>query len=133
VDLGGRVVSLSRDLFDRATAGLTGRLRPVVRRCLSDAGFTTRDLDDVLLVGGATRMPSVIAMAAEEFARVPNRSLDPDRVVALGAAIQAARSARSAAVSDLVMTDICPHSLGVEVSKQHGKIHDAGYFTPIID
>jgi molecular chaperone HscC len=63
----------------------------------------------------------------------PNRSVDPDRVVALGAAVQAALCARNEAVKDLVLTDVCPHSLGVEVSKvMANQVHE-GYFSPIID
>ena len=133
VDLDGRRVELTRAAFEQATRSLTARLAPIVRRCLSDAGLSRSDVDDVLLVGGATRMPGAQALAAEEFGRIPNRSLDPDRVVALGAAVQGARAARHEAVKDLVMTDVCPHSLGVEVTKTYGRLQVAGHYLPILD
>lgn len=134
IDLDGRRVPVLRGAFEGATAAITARLRPVVRRCLRDAGIAPADLDDVLFVGGATRMPAVIRFAVDEFGRMPNRRLDPDRVVALGAAVQAARSAKDAVVKDLVLTDVCPHTLGIEVSKQHGDArHEPGHFAPILD
>ncbi|MFO0933422.1 MAG: Hsp70 family protein [Planctomycetota bacterium] len=133
VDVGGATVVVTRGDFDAATAELTARLRPVVRRCLRDAGIAAADLDDVLLVGGASRMPAVVAFVSEELGRLPNRTLDPDRVVALGAAVQAARVGRHAAVADVVMTDVCPHSLGVAVARTYGGRVEAGAFCPILD
>jgi len=132
--LAGQTVAVSRGDFAAATAGLTARLRPVLRRCLRDAGMDPKDIDDVLLVGGASRMPMVGEAIAADFARPGDRSFDPDRVVALGAAVQAALCGRDAAVQDLVLTDVCPHTLGVEVAKQFAPGHQqAGFFSPIID
>ncbi|MCB1209203.1 MAG: Hsp70 family protein [Verrucomicrobiales bacterium] len=130
----GNEVPLSLADFGAATRELTARLRPVVRRCLSDAGITPAHLDGVLLVGGASRMPLIVSALAEDLQQPPSRSLDPDRVVALGAAVQSALIARQAAVRDLVLTDVCPHTLGVAISKQltPGQIQD-GYFSPLID
>jgi len=133
VSVGEKTVRLTRAEFEAATTALTARLRPVVRRCLRDAGIEPEGIDDVLLVGGATRMPVVVAFVTEELRRVPNRRLDPDRAVALGAALQAARVARHAAVKDLVMTDVCPHSLGVALAKQFGNRIESGFFLPILD
>ncbi len=134
IELLGQRIAISLDDFQAATAGLTSRLRPVVRRCLRDAGMEPAAISDVLLVGGASRMPAVIDLVASDFGRPPNRSLDPDRVVALGAAVQAALCADDAAVQDIVLTDVCPHTLGVEVAKSWSPGHQqAGYFSPIID
>lgn len=71
-------------------------------------------------------MQPVISFVQETFKRIPNRRLDPDRVIALGAAVQGALCADDEAVSDLVLTDVCPHTLGVEVSKElsPGKIDE---------
>jgi len=133
VTIKGAAVEVTRKDFGEATHELTQRLRPVVRRCIRDAQLTKQHLDGVLLVGGASRMPVVSAVLLDELDLEPNRSLDPDRVVALGAAVQAALCARNEAVKDLVLTDVCPHSLGVEVSKvMANQVHD-GYFSPIID
>lgn len=133
LDVGGRAVTVTREELEAATTPLVARMAPVVRRCLRDAGVQPAQVDDVLLVGGATRMPCVAAFAAAELSRPPNRGLDPDRVVALGAAVQAARVARQSAVRDVVMTDVCPHSLGLEVSKTFGRRVEAGFFAPILD
>jgi molecular chaperone HscC len=134
VPLEGRELALTREDFERATHELTARLRPVVRRCLRDAGIAPTDLDDVLLVGGASRMPMVAQYVAQDLETFGNRSLDPDRVVALGAAVQAALCDRQEGVQDLVMTDVCPHTLGVEVAKEFApNQQQGGFFSPIID
>jgi molecular chaperone HscC len=133
VDLGDRRVTVSRDRFVSATAAITARIRPLLRRCLLDARLAPGALDDVLLVGGATRMPHVRALVEEEFGRPGNRLLDPDRAVALGAAVHAAMVARHEAVRDLVLTDVCPHSLGVETAKAFGAHVQPGFFAPILD
>ena len=133
VDLGGRIVTLSRDDLIRAGAPILARIRPVAARCLRDAGVTPEQLTDVLFVGGASRMPAVVELARSVFGREPNRELDPDRVVALGAAVQAALVDHDDAVKDLVLTDVCPHSLGVEISKRIGSEITPGYFEPLLD
>ena len=131
--MGDQEVEVTRKDFGEATYELTSRLRPVVRRCLRDAQLTAKQLDGVLLVGGASRMPIISAVLLDELDLEPNRSLDPDRVVALGAAVQQALCTRNEAVRDLVLTDVCPHSLGVEVTKVMSNQLDEGYFSPIID
>ena len=133
VTMNGEEIEVTRKDFGEATHDLTLRLRPVVRRCLRDAGLTAKQLDGVLLVGGASRMPVIGAVLLDELDIEPNRSLDPDRVVALGAAVQQALCVRNEAVRDVVLTDVCQLSLGVEVSKiVSNQVHE-GYFSPIID
>jgi molecular chaperone HscC len=127
-------VTITRAAFGQAVAPLLARLHPVLRRCLRDAGMEATRLDDVLMVGGASRMPGVIAQVAEDIGRTGNRTIDPDRVVALGAAVQAALIDGDAAVADLVLTDVAPHTLGVEIAKEivPGR-PEAGCFPPLID
>jgi molecular chaperone HscC len=103
-----------------------------IRRALSDAGIKAADVEEVLLVGGATRMPAVAAHLAERFEKEPQRRLNPDEVVALGAAVQAGLIARNEAVEDLVVTDVAPFTLGVETCKEFGMEFRPGYFLPII-
>jgi molecular chaperone DnaK len=79
---------------------------------LEDAGFTTADIDDVILVGGMTRMPQVQAKVEEIFGRAPNKTVNPDEVVAVGAAIQGA--VLNGEVEDVLLLDVTPLSLGVE-------------------
>lgn len=134
VQVRDRTIPVSRAEFETATAPITARIRPVVLRCLRDAGVAPAELDDVLLVGGASRMPLVHTLIGATLERLGNRSLDPDRVVALGAAVQAARCDRSEAVRELMLTDVCAHTLGVEVSNEltPGELK-GGYFLPIIE
>ncbi|MCA8973437.1 MAG: Hsp70 family protein [Planctomycetes bacterium] len=132
--LEGFELLVSRDDFARATAELTGRMRPIVARCLRDAGLQAGEVDAVLLVGGATRMHMIRDFVRGEFGRDGLADHDPDRVVALGAAVQAALCAGDAAVQDLVLTDVSSHTLGIETSMELAPGHIvSGYFAPIID
>lgn len=132
--LNDRLVEVTRENFREATAAINARLRPVVTRCLRDAGLQAIDLDDILLVGGASRMAVVHDFIHEQLKRISNLKIDPDRVVALGAAVQAGLCSNDAAVEDIVLTDVCPHTLGVEMSKElSGGRSEPGYFAPIID
>ncbi len=134
VSLDQRLVEISRNDLRDATAALTARLRPVVSRCLRDGDTSASEIDDVLLVGGASRMTIVQDFIHEQLKRITRIRIDPDRVVALGAAVQAGLSANDDAVSDIVLTDVCPHTLGVETTKEVGfGKHEPGYFSPIID
>lgn len=126
-------LTVTRADFKTATLDLTARLWPVVRRCLRDAGITPQHLDAVLLVGGATRMSLVSDGIREMLGTDPRRDLDPDRVVALGAAVQQALVDGNTAVSELVLTDVSPHTLGVAVAKTLAGQPESGYFEPLID
>jgi len=112
---------------------LLERLRAPIERALRDARIRVSDLDEILLVGGTTRMPLVRKLAAGLFGRFPSISLDPDQVVAQGAAIQAALKARSAALEEVVLTDVCSYTLGIETSTQVGRQYESGHYLPIIE
>ena len=90
ISLGDREIVLTREHFHEATRDLTARLQPVVRRCLRNGGVTPQHLTAVLLVGGASRMPAVKELLTDDLHKIPRQDLDPDRVVALGAAVQGA-------------------------------------------
>ncbi|WP_285418579.1 molecular chaperone HscC [Pseudomonas sp. efr-133-TYG-5] len=109
---------------------LLARLRAPIEQALRDARLKPRDLDSLVLVGGATRMPVVQQMVATLFGRLPYRHLDPDTIVALGAATQAACKARDGAIEELILTDVCPYTLGIS-SKRGDSI--SGAFSPIIE
>ncbi len=134
VQLGEKEIEVTRRQFEEATRDITARLRPVVRRCLRDARISPTQLSAVLLVGGASRMPMVRSLIHDDLGPVVKADLDPDRVVALGAAVQQALVNEDAAVRDLVLTDVCSHTLGVSVAKwlAPGQT-EPGYFDPIID
>ncbi|WP_198919995.1 molecular chaperone HscC [Pseudomonas chlororaphis] len=109
---------------------LLARLRAPIEQALRDARLKPRDLDSLVLVGGATRMPAVQQMVATLFGRLPYRHLDPDTIVALGAATQAACKARDGAIEELILTDVCPYTLGISTSRGE---QVSGAFSPIIE
>lgn len=123
---------LRRD-FETWTKHILSRIDLPIRRVLSDAHVDRAEVDDVILVGGATRMPFVSARLAELFGRPPTCRLNPDEVVALGAAVQAGLIDRHEHVDELVVTDVAPFTLGVVVSRDFAGETREGYFLPIIN
>lgn len=125
---------LDGETFSGQAAGLLSRLKKTVVQVLQDAQFDPRDLDHVILVGGATRMALVRQLATRMFGRFPRNELNPDEVVALGAGVQAGLIAEDRALDDIVLTDVMPYSLGVAVARRlEGGKTDDGYFMPLIE
>ncbi len=137
VALNGKLISfdavIARTEAEALWAPLTARLRKPIEIALSDAKLTAAQIDAVLLVGGATRMPCVIALARDFFGKAPQQGLPPDEAIAMGAAIQAALKTGDAAVEDLVVTDVAPFSLGIATAARHGREVVDGLFSPIIE
>jgi molecular chaperone DnaK (HSP70) len=106
--------------FNTLCAPLLQRLRLPTERALRDAGKRWEEIDELLLLGGATRMAMLRQLVGDMYGRPACHSVDPDRVVALGACVQAALLAEQAAVEDIVMTDVHPFTLGISVHKQLG-------------
>jgi len=120
--------------LEKLCALLLARLRAPVERALRDARLPIAELDNIVLAGGATRMPLVRKMAARMFGRFPACDIDPDQVVALGAAIQAGLKMKDAALDEVVMTDVAPYSLGVATTMQVAADQFShGHFDPIIE
>ena len=106
--------TLTRAQFDAMTRDLVDRTMIPVRNAMRDAGVTAADLDQVLLVGGSTRIPAVQEAVRNELGKEPNKSVNPDEVVALGAAIQG--GVISGDVKDVLLLDVTPLSLGIETN-----------------
>jgi molecular chaperone HscC len=116
------------------TRDLIERMRRPVERAMRDAKLRVSELDGVVLVGGATRMPLVRSLAARLFGSFPLSQIHPDEAVARGAAVQAGLKARDATLSEVVLTDTCPHSLGVAVAIPNERGEPVGQeFSPILE
>ncbi|WP_373761346.1 molecular chaperone DnaK, partial [Jeotgalibaca porci] len=116
-------MTLTRAKFDELTHDLVERTKIPVRRAIADAGIKQSEIDQVILVGGSTRIPAVIEAVRRESGKEPNKSVNPDEVVAMGAAIQG--GVISGDVKDIVLLDVTPLSLGIETM--------GGVFTKLID
>lgn len=125
---------LTRDAFEKMAEPLLGRLRRPVERALHDARLRPTELSHVVLAGGATRMPMVRRLAGRLLGRPAMQQINPDEVVARGAAVQVGLHERDKALQEIVLTDVAPYTLGVEILRalRHGQ-YAGGQFLPIIE
>ncbi|RJE86207.1 molecular chaperone HscC [Paenibacillus sp. 1011MAR3C5] len=128
------VLEVSLDEYEQATKPLLQRLRAPIERALSDASLKVRDLDAILLVGGATRLPFIRTFVSKLFGQLAYANVNPDEVVGVGAGIQAGLKERHESLKEVILTDVCPYTLGtsVSVTKSNG-YHESGHFFPIIE
>jgi len=127
-------LTISRSQFEDITKKLQDRLRKPIQRAIMDAGMRAEDIDRVVMVGGATRMPIIRKIVTRLLKVFPEHSLDPDEVIALGSAVQAGLLTRHKALDEIVMTDVCPFTLGTDVAVQtSATTYEAGHFQPIIE
>ncbi|MCQ2491872.1 MAG: molecular chaperone HscC [Lachnospiraceae bacterium] len=120
--------------FEKRCEPLLARIKKPVKKSLSDAKIKVSDIDEIVLVGGGTRLRLVRKYVAKLFKKMPNTSVHPDEAVALGAAIQAAMKERKEAIKEVILTDVCPFTLGTEVAISRGEDkYEAGHFAPIIE
>lgn len=120
--------------YEEACEELLMKIREPVKKSLADAGLRLGDIDEVLLIGGATRLSIVRDFLIRLFRKFPDTKLNPDETVALGAAVQAAMKERREEVKEVILTDVCSFTLGTEVVVEYeeGKFED-GRFCPIIE
>lgn len=128
----GERLTLTQRALDTVCAPFIDRVRGCTLDALRAARMSPTAVDQVVLAGGATRTPALRALVEDVFGCPPVTARDPDRVVALGAAIQAGLIGQHAAVDELVVTDVLSHSLGVETAKEGADRVLDGYFTPVL-
>ena len=107
-------MKITRAKLEELVRDLIERCRKPCLQCLQDAGYSPKDIDEVVMVGGQTRMPMIQALAKELFGKEPHRGVNPDEVVAVGAAIQGAILAGEFKDKDILLLDVTPLSLGIE-------------------
>ncbi|ACE83812.1 Hsp70 family protein [Cellvibrio japonicus] len=133
ITLAGQQIDFQPDeaWFTKVVTPLLLRAKRPIERALNDATMSPQSIDDVVLVGGATRMGVFRSMIGRMFGRLPSCHLDPDCAIAMGAAIQAGLKAKDQALNDIVLTDVCPYTLGTDVVNESN--NQGGYFLPIIE
>ena len=107
-------LDITRAAFEKLVDDLVERTIPPMEKALKDAGVSKADIDEVILVGGSTRLPKIQEVVEEFFGKKPNRSVNPDEVVAVGAAVQG--GVLSGDISDVLLLDVTPLNLGIERS-----------------
>ena len=107
-------LTLTRSRFEQLVDDLIERTVGPCRQAMTDAGLNASDIDEILIVGGSTRIPAVQAKVKELFGKEPNRSVNPDECVAMGAAVQGGVLAGDSELTDVVLLDVTPLSLGIE-------------------
>ena len=126
--------SFSAKEFEEYSESLLQRLRTPVVRALADASLKASDISAIVMVGGATKMPLIRSFVGKLFGILPFGTIDPDEAVALGAAVQAAMKERSEYVKELLLTDVCSYTLGIESSaKLPTGLIRSGLYSPIIE
>jgi molecular chaperone HscC len=125
--------TIDQEQFLHLAVPLIQRMRTPLERAMRDARLRPDQLDDIVLVGGASRMPLVSKLIARMFGRLPLRHVNPDEAIARGACVAAGLKSRDAKLEEVILTDVCPYTLGIEVGQRdaRGQIQN-GLFSPII-
>lgn len=125
---------LSLDEYEAKCDELLDKIRQPIKRSLSDANVRLKDIDRIVMVGGATKLSFIRKFVGKLFHNLPDTSINPDEAVALGAAVQGAMKERRDSIKEVILTDVCPFTLGTEVvvEKDNGRFED-GHFCPIIE
>lgn len=125
---------ISAKEYESACEELLMKIREPVKKSLADAGLKLSDIDEVLLIGGATRLSIVRDFLIRLFRKFPDTRMNPDETVALGAAVQAAMKERREEVREVILTDVCSFTLGTEVAVEYEEDkYENGRFCPIIE
>lgn len=135
VSLNGEEVirSISMMEYEDACSSLLNRLRKPIERSLRDADFSLAEVDRIVLVGGGTRLALVRSFINALFKRSLSWDVDPDTAIALGAALQCGMKERNEEIKEIILTDVCPYTLGTEVNFDNGSFSESGHYLPIIE
>jgi len=126
--------TITQTQYEKYCEPIFTALRHPIKRALSDANLRLTDIGNVLLVGGATKMPIIRSFVGKLLGRFPASYINQDEVVALGAAVHAALKARDESLTEIVLTDVCPYTLGTEIAIQKPNgLYEAGHYAPIIE
>ena len=126
-------MSITREQFNDFSVDLLQRLRHPLERALNDAKLHGDDLDSIILVGGASRMPIIRSLASKMLGKIPSAHINPDEIVAIGTAIQVGLIQNDEALNDVVLTDVSPYTLGVDILNENDHDENALLFHPIIE
>lgn len=124
---------LTKREYEKLCEGLLAKMRMPIGRVLNDGGIQVNELDRVILIGGATKDFAVRNYLSRLLRTIPYTSISPDEAVGMGAGIQTALKKDRSMVSELILTDVCSHSLGVESTSEQGNMYIQGVFSPIIE
>jgi len=124
---------ITLDDYEDACSLLLDKLRRPIERSLKDAGVTLNDIDQVILVGGATKLPIIHRFVSRLFGHKYSCDIDPDKAVALGVALQCGMKARDKEIQEVILTDVCPYTLGTEIVMHNGMFDETGHYLPIIE
>ncbi|ETT46172.1 molecular chaperone HscC [Paenibacillus odorifer] len=128
------VLTIDRSELEQLVQPLLIRLRQPIERALRDASLQPSDLDGIVMIGGATKMPLIKQIISRMFGKMPYANISPDETVALGAAVQVALKQRDQALDEMILTDVCPYTLGTSVLRRGSSGQtSSGHYFPIIE
>jgi len=134
LDVQADKVEISFDEYKQVCEKLLQKISKPIERCLRDSGLEPAEIDEIILVGGASRMGFIKSMVTRMFKKIPRSDIDPDLTIAVGAAIQAGLKAKDIDLGDIVLTDVSPYTLGTGVSNTNDIYNSQGLlFDPIIE
>lgn len=125
--------TITRDEFEALSKPLISRIRSPLERAIRDADIALEDIDNVILAGGATRMPMIRHEVGSLLRKLPLAHLNPDEIVALGVVVQAGLKERNEDLRDIVLTDVCPFTLGIGALREEEGFKDEPVMVPIIE
>ncbi|WP_434796287.1 Hsp70 family protein [Terrisporobacter vanillatitrophus] len=126
--------SINIDDYEKSCELILSKLKKPIEKSLKDAKIKLNNIDEIILIGGATKLPIIRKFVGKIFSRLPHTSINPDEAVAMGAALQGAMKERNKFIKEVILTDVCPFSLGTEVvMNSSNSRYNETYFCPIIE